>query len=183
MRSPDATVQVRRRWRHRRASGVAMIEAVLSTIVISLMVVASLRTLSATRAGQVDAEARLLATHLAAELMSEIISQAYLEPDGVPVFGPEPSEQTAALTQGRSAFNDVDDYHRWEETPPQDRDGTARAHLARWSRSVEVFWADPANPNEVSLIDRGVKRIVVTVRRNNVPLVRQSALRTAAVER
>jgi hypothetical protein len=161
-------------------SGIALVEAVLSMIVIGIMLITSLRLVVAARTGQVETAERLTALHLAAELMAEIIDQPYLDPDELPLFGPELSEQGATR---RDVFDDVDDYHGWTESPPQDPDGTVRSHLDGWRRSVTVTWVDPSNPNTDSLIDLGAKRIVVDVSRNDRRLATVTAVRTAAVAR
>jgi hypothetical protein len=160
--------------------GLALIEAVLASMVVGLMFVAALRLVVASRAGEADIEHRTIAAHLASELLSEIMSLPYADPNEPPVFGPEPSEHGAAA---RAAFDDVDDYHGWIESPPQERSGGARAHLAGWSRTVDVHFVTPGDPSVASPVDRGVKRITVTVRRAGIPMSRMSALRTSAVPR
>jgi Tfp pilus assembly protein PilV len=169
-----------RRLHARRRPGIALIEAVLSSIVVSLMFIAAMRLVAATRTGELDLEYRHLASHLAAELMAEIMSQPYADPDGLPLFGLELNEVGAT---SRASFDDVDDYHGWTESPPQERDGTARTHLAGWTRSVEVLLVNPASPDSTSLVDAGVKKIIVTITRSDVPISRRTGLRSAAVER
>jgi hypothetical protein len=160
--------------------GIALIEAVLSSVVIGLMFIAAMRLVTAARAGESDVEHRCLAAHLAAELMSEILSRPYADPDEVPLFGLEPGELGATR---RSAFDDVDDYHGWIESPPQEPDGAARTYLVGWSRSAQVVLVNPAAPDEASLVDLGVKKITVTIARDGATLARLTALRTRAVPR
>jgi type II secretory pathway pseudopilin PulG len=162
---------------HRRAA-IAMVEAVLATIVVGLMLVAALRVVVAARGGQVHTDQRILAAHLAAELMAEILSQAYSDPDEPPVFGPEISELS---TGTRTAFDDVDDYHNWSESPPQERDGRRRDHLQGWRRSVQVVHVEPRQPDQTALSDRGVKRITISITFNGIPAGRLTAYRSAAV--
>jgi hypothetical protein len=91
--------------------------------------------------------------------MTEILQGHYEEPNDTVTFGPEPSETGGT----RAAFDDVDDYHNWSATPPQDPDGTAISDLAGWQRSVTVAYANPNNPKATVGDDRGLKLITVTV--------------------
>ncbi|HVT79556.1 MAG TPA: hypothetical protein VHM90_02775, partial [Phycisphaerae bacterium] len=72
---------------------------------------------------------------------------------------------------------DVDDFNGWSESPPQDRAGNPMQDLAGWSRSVRVDFVSIANPTTVSATDAGLKRITVTVSKNNVPLATRVALK------
>jgi hypothetical protein len=68
--------------------------------------------------------------------MSEIVSQDYSDPTVSGLWGPELTE---GLT-GRTAFDDVDDYSGFSESPPKDRSGVAMAGWTGWRRSVAVTW-------------------------------------------
>jgi hypothetical protein len=158
------------------ARGFALVEAVLSIVIVSVMLVASLRTVAAARAGQTFANDRLRGVSLAQDLMTEICDKPYSDPDETPIFGPEPTEVLA----GRTAFDDVDDYAGYSASPPRDRSNVLMSGLANWGRSVEVVWVNPADLTQASLVETGVKRITVTVTRRDVPVARLVALRTAA---
>ena len=82
----------------------------------------------------------------------------------------------------RTGFDDVDDYDGWSSTPPQDRSGTVRSDLAGWTREVSVKWVKPADPTGVTASDEGVKRIIVTVKKDGVVLAQQFVLRTDKYE-
>ena len=78
----------------------------------------------------------------------------------------------------RAAFDDVDDYSAWTESPPQRKDGSVLSDLAEWRRDVSVDLVRPANPGLLAISDQGVKRITVSVYRNGKLLGSLTALRT-----
>jgi len=159
--------------------GLAMIEAVVSVIIVAVMLVAALRTVGASRVGQINNSDRLRANYLATELMAEILDMSYSDPNEIALFGPELSE----IATGRAAYDDVDDYHNWTQSPPQRRDGSTIPGLTGWSRSVQVVWVDPTNVGNTSLVETNCKRITVTVARKSGAVVRRIGYRTAAAPR
>jgi MSHA pilin protein MshD len=157
-------------------AGMALVEAAVSMVIISIMLVASLNAVGASRLGQRWNADRLRATSLASDLMAEICDKSYSDPNDPPLFGPEAGE----LLAGRSAFDDVDDYNGLSESPPKDRAGTAIAGLTGWTRAAAVAYVSPTDATVTSLTDTGVKRITVTVSRAGTPMAKLVALRTAA---
>ena len=143
------------RWR----AGITLIEAVLSTLVVSIMLVSVLHTLgSSAIADRVHAGQRVRPA-LASQLMAEILATEYEDAGGTPLFGLEDGESGFS----RANFDDVDDYHAWSESPVQDNAGAAIAGLSGWTRAVTVQWVDPSNVATVVGAEAGLKRIVVTV--------------------
>ncbi len=136
-----------------------LVEAVISILIIGVMLVAALGTVGASRLGQYKNSQQSRGKLLAQALMDEILQQDYKEPDSTPVFGREASE----ISTSRSNYDDVDDYHNWSASPPQNKDGTVISDSTGFMRSVSVQWVNPANLEEVSAIETGVKRITVTV--------------------
>jgi hypothetical protein len=112
--------------------------------------------------------------HLAQDLMIEILSNAYVDATS-PVFGHETGESSTDRTQ----FDDVDDYHGLDGSPPKKRSGTEIPGFTGWRRQATVQWVTPSNPNSVSMVDLGLKRITVTVSRNGATVAQISALRSA----
>jgi hypothetical protein len=151
------------------------VEATLSVVVVGLMLVAALRTISASAQGQIHNADRLRGALLANALLTEITGLRYSEPTEVALFGPEVSE-----LGGRPAYDDVDDYHGWTESPPVEKDGAAIPNAAGWRRSVTVAYTNPANLSATSAIATGAKRITVTVEHNGVPVAVMTAVRTSA---
>lgn len=156
--------------------GLSMVEATVASVVVGLLLVAAVSVAGrAARVGALTAD-RTAAGLLADALMAEILLQPYLDPGPGPVFGPEAGEDTST----RRDFDDVDDYHGWTASPPQNKAGAVFSDLAGWEESVTVVWCAPGNPEAVSPTDQGVKRITVTVRRQGAVLATLTALRTAA---
>lgn len=148
----------------------------MSMLIVSVMLVAALNTVGASRATARDTAERGRAALLAQDLMDEILEQQYEDPEFAPgSFG---RNATEASTGDRSLFDDVDDYHGWSESPPEARDGTALAGFDGWERSVTVAWADPSNLNLSSGSDTRIKRITVTVKFNGRVLAEKVGLRT-----
>jgi hypothetical protein len=132
---------------------------VLSTLIVSVMVVAALQSLgSAATADRIHA-ARRIGPALASQLMSEILVTAYEDDGDSPVFGPENGEGGSHRTK----LDDVDDYDGWSSSPLQNKDGSAISGLSGWTRAVSVQWVDPNNVSTVVAAESGLKRIIVTV--------------------
>lgn len=175
-----------------RRRGLTLVEVLVSMVLVSGLVVASMNTLGAARtAGQITAD-RGRAQLLAIDLLSEIMQANYSEPDagqqelglplrlGLPlladliiVLGLDDAERST----DRTTFDDVDDYNNLVESPPVYRDGTPIPGFAGWSRCVEVEYVFPPNLNLESAEDRGVKRITVTVKRGTEELAKVFGLR------
>ena len=97
------------------------------------------------------------ATFLGEELMEEIKSKSFEDPNDPPVFGPEAGET-------RATYDDVDDYNGLAETP---------TGFAGYSRSVTVSYVDPeSNPLDLDAPVVGptsLKRVLVTVTNAEIP--------------
>jgi hypothetical protein len=106
--------------------------------------------------------------------MSEIVQTAYSDPSGSTGLGPDGSESVGP----RSAFDDVDDYDGWNQSPPQYRDGTTMPDRADWRHRVEVLRVEPNDPTQTSGTDQGAKRIKVTVEYRNQIVTELVAVRS-----
>jgi type II secretory pathway pseudopilin PulG len=155
-------------------AGFTVIEAVISTIIVAIMLVAALGTVGASRLVQQETSLADRGRLLAESLLAEIMQQQYQDPNEPVVFGSEADEATAT----RVDFDDVDDYHGWSAGPPVAKDGTALTIAPGWTRNVAVVWVDPQNPATIETTESGVKRITVTARCNNVTHATLVALRT-----
>ena len=154
--------------------GLTLIEVVASTMIVGLMTVAALNSLGAATRSSESIGNRAVAQGLADELMSEIIPAAYSDPNGATNIGPDGAESAGP----RSVFNDVDDYHGWDKSPPQYRDGTVMPDRADWRHRVEVTRIVPDDPTQTSGSDQGAKLIRVTVEYRGQILAEQLAVRT-----
>ncbi len=166
--------------------GLSLVEVVVSTAITAVLMVAALRTLSTvamTRAKATDPNtgtgATLYGRALAIQMMEEILSKAYEEPN-VPPGGSMGPGSTETVPGNRSLFDDVDDYRNYSESPPRMADGSAIPQSTGWTWSVKVEYINPLDPTTILSWDAGVKRIVVTVKGNSPETITLSALRGRA---
>jgi MSHA pilin protein MshD len=163
-----------------RRSGFALIEAVMSALVIGIMVAAAIELVGASRALQAWVINRTRAYDLAARLMAEITDMSYADPtEPTLVLGREATELLAT----RAQYDDVDDYHGYGDSPPANRDASAIPGYTGWSRTVSVVWVTSANLGQTSVTETGVKRITVRVLSGTAKLAEMVAIRTSAVNR
>jgi len=123
------------------------------------------------RSEQVDAR-MTLAVCLAQEMMEEILSKPFNDPDGASLPGPETGESK------RSRFDNIDDYHGYYEGPGQIADsmrkvvttpsaeGLSRSVTAQY---VYVSGQDVTDPPDFI-------RVTVTIRHRGVELVKLTRL-------
>ncbi len=167
----------RKMWNGRRDRALSMIEVVVSITIVGVMMVAALNTVGASKLGQQKTGHRGKGALLAQQLMSEILQNAYADPEqpdsGIQIDSNENSDS-------RTDYDDVDDYDAWTASPPEYKDGTVIPDLNGWQRSVEVDWVSPNDLNTPIGDDESVKRIIVTVSRDGVPLASLTAVRTAS---
>jgi prepilin-type N-terminal cleavage/methylation domain-containing protein len=158
---------------HRRR-GFTLVEAIIATLVVSVLTVAALNTIPAAVEGRLRNERMARAMALAQDLMGEIDTLPWDDPDspGGPI-SPGPALQ-------RNQYNDCDDYNAWTESPPTDRDGTAYPGMDSWSRSVVVEFVRVDAPGTVSASRTTLKRVTVSVAFRGVPLARLVRLRSSA---
>ena len=154
--------------------GFSMVEAVFCVVLVGGLVVVSLDTLGASKMAQRNLGVRALGQLLASSLISEIMNQSYSDPNEASIFGIELSEILAS----RPSFDDVDDYHGWTASPPQNRDGTVIPGLTGWSQTVQIQRVDPADFGIQRTTDTGVKRVTVTITRNNVSVATLVGVKT-----
>ncbi len=146
----------------------------MSTLLVGLVLVAAMSGVGAMLRGRMATGDATTAQQLASQLLAEILQSAYCEPVDSPLFGRETGESSSS----RVNWDDVDDYHLCNMSPPQSRAGSILPNTTGWRRDVVVEWVDPNNPATPVGVDQGVKRITVTVQRNGVVLARGVALRT-----
>ncbi|MHC4982561.1 MAG: type IV pilus modification PilV family protein [Planctomycetota bacterium] len=89
--------------------GFTLAESLLAAAVLSMTVAAVILPFTAAAVNQ-QADARITtATCLAEELMEEILSKPFEDPDGAGALGPEAEEWTRGL------FDNIDDYNGYSE--------------------------------------------------------------------
>lgn len=162
-----------------RASGggFTLMEVVISTAIVGIMLVAALHAVGQSRVGMRHISTQTRGVALAQELLNEILQQSYADPEvGMGSMGLGGDE----VTGHRSKFEDVDDYDGWKASPPETKDGTELSDFSDYERQVSVEWVEPGDPTQVVGYETGVKRITVTVLRNEVEVCELVALRTSA---
>jgi Tfp pilus assembly protein PilV len=166
------------REKHReQARGFTLVEAVMSTLVVSLVLVAAMRVAAMSSVMQYKAAERVSGRNLADGLLNDIGILAYQEPSGTPNFGIETGESATSKTN----YDDVDDFNGWTESPPQERNGTVMSQFNNtWRRSVVVTWINPTNLSQTSNTETGIKQITVNVYHNGLLVATRSALRSIA---
>ena len=132
---------------------LTLIECVVALVIMSVMLVASLNTVGASRLGQFKNGCGL----------------SYEDPQGGgAVFGPETGETFP--------FDDVDDYANWSGQV-KDPNGASLPGLGNWTWSVSVDRVDPLDITQVRTAETGLKRITVTVRSAGQPVATAVALK------
>lgn len=153
-----------------------MVEVVAATMIVGLMSVAALNGLGAATRSSESIGNRAVAMGLADDLMSEILLLPYRDPNETPVFGPEPTETAGP----RSAYDDIDDYNGWNQSPPKNRDGAIIPNRTDYRHRVQVTRVVANNPTQSTSgnNDEGVKRIQVVVEYRSLVLAELVAIRT-----
>ena len=151
-----------------------MIEATGATLMVALVLVASLRASQVTVFAQRRAAESAQAAWLGKALLAEITQLAYQSPTAPVLFGPESGETS------RSLYNDVDDYNGYSDSPLQNKDGTLLPNLTGWQRKVTVQWVSPTNVTQTSATESGAKLVTVTVLHNSIARATRVGVRTNA---
>ena len=152
----------------------SLLEVSISALITGVLLVAAMRTLGASLRSGLETSDRSRADLLAQDLMAEVLSMAYVEPTETIVFGPETSE----TGDTRALFDDVDDFHNWDESPPTYPDGTVIPNFAAWRRTVVVQNVKISDLTQLASPAEGVKRITVNVQRNGVTIATLTAARS-----
>jgi len=158
----------------KRRNAFTMIEVVMATLLVGLLLVAAMNTLGAATRGQLTNGERGRASLLAGDLMAEILTQAYRDPEGGVGIGPDTGEGTTT----RADFDDVDDYDGWTRSPPEDANGAALVSGSGLTRSVTVDCVSATNLTQVVSFNAGAKRIIVTVQGGGATLATLTAVVT-----
>jgi len=149
--------------KHRgRCLGVSLIETVISMVILSGAMVATLNAVTGARASQALISERAKSQLLAESMLTEIMGNKYMEP-GSTTLGRDVGE---TYRNRRDAYDDIDDFHGWNNdirTPV----GTLVAGFENYKIAINVAWVNPASPNTAVNADQGAKRITITVTRDS----------------
>ena len=159
-----------------KQAGFSLIEVVICTLLVGLILVASMKSFGAVLRHRQFSTDRDRAILLAGDLVAEILENGYSDPDEPLGFGRESGESDGR----REDYDDVDDFFDWDAAPPEERDGTVMTDLSTWRRTVTVEYVDPNALTITVGSDQEVKRITVHVYNNKQLVATQVAIRTNA---
>lgn len=172
-----------------RGAGFTLVEAAISIVLVSVLLVAALNTVGAAKIGQQKTAERGRAFLLAQELLSEIVRQEYADLEDVGLIdlrdpllptiaiGPDSGESSTI----RIDFDDVDDYADWNASPPQNKDGTLIPNLAGWRRLVTVERRRLDDSSQFTGDEKGLKLVTVHVEHNGALIAQLCALKGAGL--
>lgn len=158
---------------------MTIVEVLVAMLLLSMLLGGVLSAVELSARTQHSTADRVYARSLAADLLVEIAGKPYVDPADDAESGLGVDE----VAGNRSTFDDVDDYHGWIKSPPQDASGNALPDSAGWQRRVFVRLVDPTNPDVVTGTEDGGKLIIVRVSRGGVVYSEMSRLRTLAWDR
>jgi len=163
------------RW-GRKVAGFTLVEVVVAIFILGVGLASVLSLMSHILPLHGQSADATVALSLAQQLLAEMDTQPFEDPDETAAFGLEPGELPGDGT--RAAFDDVDDYSGWAATPPVDRAGLAIPGAAGLARQVAVHNVNEWLPDgEMSNGTTGAKRITVTVIRDGRVLATLTTLR------
>jgi len=142
-----------------RRSGLTLAEVAISTLIVGMMMVASLKSVGGVYTTWTMAADKYDGISLADQFLAEIMQSEYEEPDGTVNFGTESGEAPGF----RVNWDDVDDYVGWSSTKLETKAGEFLTNVTGGSRTSTVQLASVANPSVVPATDEGLKLITVTV--------------------
>lgn len=159
------------RLRKKLLVGFTLVEALLASVVLAMAITAIVMPFSAGVQNEGTDNRRTLAVNLAQEMMEEILTKPFYDPQGAVTLGPENGET-------RATFDNIDDYHGLNEPDGQitSMDGTVVTDAAAkgLSRNVQCAYVHVSgqNVNDPATFIR----VTVQVCYLNQPLVTLSRL-------
>jgi MSHA pilin protein MshD len=141
--SPNKRAHISRENPHpsRRRQGFTLLELVIA-MTLSGLVISTLVLFFQNAVKRWDRIRNMQATAmLSQDLMDEIRSKNFTDPEQPDSFGPEPDETA------RNVYDDVDDYDNMSNRPPRAVEGAALSNCANISVSVKVENVQATNLN------------------------------------
>lgn len=154
--------------------GLTLAEVSISTLIVGLMMVASLKSVGGVYTTWTMAADKHDGISLADQLLAEIMQSEYEEPSETVGFGIETGESSAT----RLSWDDVDDYASWSKSPPATKSGSVILGWTGWTRTATVQLASVTDPTVVPASDEGLKLITVTVTDPDGNTITRQALRS-----
>ncbi|QDU57437.1 type IV pilus modification PilV family protein [Aeoliella mucimassa] len=147
-------------------AGTSLAEVVIATLLVGVLLIAALESAGSAALGTRNRASNVKSTLLAQELLAEVMSMPYQDPDPRAniTFGLEADELSGPSE--RANFDDIDDYDGWSESPPTTRAGIPLDGYSGWQRSVVVvkhMYSHPATTLADGELDDGLRSITVNV--------------------
>jgi Tfp pilus assembly protein PilV len=155
----------------RRSAGFTLIEALLASVVVSVMLTAAVAAVGASVRAQDVAARQWRGRFFAASLTAEVIHLSFSDPAGTGAAANGPEAEV------RADFDDVDDYNGLAESPLTYKDGTPLSSSIGWARAATVEWVQEKDPGTVSFAPTRLKRITVTASYKGTVVARRVALK------
>ena len=165
MQPRNATFRTRRDF----ASGLSLVEVIVSITIISILIVAAMQLFANLARSKSAVLSQDGAGYLAIEMIREIMQKSYQDPNNADEFGIGSEE----VTTGRLLMDDIDDYHNWTRSPPQDRSGNPLSQYAHLTRSVQVRYVQADDFTQTADPDEGFKEITITIKNGVTPVGQQ----------
>ncbi|MDF1808462.1 MAG: hypothetical protein P1U42_02070 [Phycisphaerales bacterium] len=157
-----------------------MAETIVSTLIIGFVLVGTLQIIGPMiRSSTVHAN-KLIATNLANELMEEIITKKFTDPDED--AGDLLGVDTGERAENRNDFDDIDDYQSWTSTPPKLSTNQTNTAIPGWTRSVKIVHVEISDPSVDSASATGLKKITVTVSKDGTQLASIVSLQSSSAD-
>lgn len=166
-------VSVRRNRKSRL--GISQVEVAVSTVIVGVLMVASLSTIAASRKSQIAESDRVRGLAIAEAMMTEITQLPMRELPCDYGFGMGADE----LGPNRVNLDDIDDYRDLVDSPPKTKDGTLLTGYGNLSRRVAIDRVRSSNWTVVGTTYEGVYRITIRVLRGTTEVCRLVGYRTA----
>lgn len=159
--------------------GLTLMEVVIGTLLVGLVLAATLEMIGPTVRSSRLAGEKSLARGLTDQLADEIAALPYEDATShAGVLGRESGESAS----NRTDLDDVDDFRGWSAAPIRADGNNIDGLSGTWLMTVAVEWVRPGDPGTVESAESGVKRITVTASLNAVVLAERVFLRTSGFD-
>jgi len=152
-----------------RISGLSYVEVVVSITILAILTVAAMELFGNLGRSKSAILSQDEGNYLAIEMIREIMQKYYQDPNNSDEFGIGADE----IKPNRRQMDDVDDYHNWSQSPPQDRRGTSLTQYAHLTRSVQVRYVEADDFSETAENDEGFKEVTITIKNQGNPITEQ----------
>lgn len=154
---------------------MTLAEVLVSLLIVGVAMAAGVQALGSFAGGARSWQERSAAVQLASRLMAEIDVLPFQDPAGAVTIGVDAGETLGNRTQ----YDDIDDYHNWNESPPKDSSGNAMTGYAGYRQKVEVvFDTSLSTKTGLTFTSGAAKRVTVAILKDDRELARLVTVRT-----